>query len=78
MKKRNNFTRFLMLLRRANLLPRKTHPKHYLRLRVVTMEGVSSRDVPNSGVNNADRRRNFTNFNKPLMDRVIEANSIKL
>jgi len=78
MKKRNNFTRFLVLLRKNNMLKRKTRPSYSLRLRVVTVNAGSGDVAPCTGVNNADRRRNFTNFNKNLLNRFTEAQQERL
>jgi hypothetical protein len=58
-----------------NLLCKKTSPRYSLRLRVVTVVWVAEEIAPCVGVNNADRRRNFTNFDRNLADRFIEAKS---
>lgn len=78
MRNRNLWTEFLLLLRRNNMLCKKTQASYCLRLRVVTISNQPHKPKPCNAVNNADRRRNFTNFNKALLDQVVEAKSVTL
>lgn len=75
MRKRNLITFFLIMLRRNNLLRKKTHARYDLRIRAVMSEDKQSQPIRMSAVNNADRRRNFTNFNSQLLERIVEAKS---
>jgi hypothetical protein len=58
------------MLRRNDMLCRKTQPKYNLRVRAVQVTNGCGNKVPVNAVSNADRKRNLTHFDSQLMDRI--------
>lgn len=78
MRNRNLWTNFLLLLRRKKMLCKKTQAKYHLRIRAVTVNNQLHEPRPCNAINNSDRRRNFTNFNSQLTDRIVSIKSQEL
>lgn len=67
------------MLRRNNMLCKKTQPKYNLRVRAIVQVTNGCGDkVPVNAVSNADRKRNLTHFDSQLMDRISAIKSEQL
>jgi hypothetical protein len=52
------------------MLCKKTQPRYNLRIRAVQVTNAGGREIASNAISNADRRRNFNNFNSQLMERI--------
>ena len=61
------------------MLCKKTQPRYNLRIRAVRDANVGGIEtIEPTLISNADRRRNFTNFNEQLLERIVDIKSEQL
>ena len=60
------------------MLCKRTHANYRPKLRTIITTKQSNKPKPINAVNNADRRRNFTNFNSQLSERIVAIKSESL